>query len=950
MADVEESYAGRFCMILAFVLMVGSLDVLPAFADTVVRDWVAFHNGPGQSRDRVKAMTVDGMGNVYLTGYSRLLGESQLGDDFTTVKFDSAGNLLWAARYDGAAGYDNWAHSIAVDGAGNVVVSGAGYSGNDTNDDFATVKYDSEGNEIWVALYDGPMHGYDRALKVVADAAGNVYVTGTSQSVFAYHYVTIKYDPDGNEVWAVRYGEPWSEIDYEPVDLAVDALGNVLVTGSRQGMSFVTVKYDPDGNETWVAIHSYGIPRAMALDTGGNVYVTGRGSGGMYRTVKYDEDGNELWSDQYEWPDAYSDDTEPNAIAVDAAGNVHVTGNVARHAYSLHYYFCGTIKYDTDGNVLWAVEYSGSSFERDKAVSLALDGAGNIYIAGAGSRYQNINDAGTRTDVSTDFLLIKYSSGGTLLAENHYNGTASDEDRASGLGMDAAGNVYVAGTSKGAGLDHLEDFAAVKYDADGNELWAARYQGQGNGVESLDRVYSTQADGSGNVLVTGSWAGHGFVTIKYAPSGSVLWEAHYEGSVDEHHPNSELTVDSSGNAYVAFSTCGTEPGYDYVTIKYDADGNEQWVARFDEASDQDDWVSALAVDSSGNVYVTGKSDYDPDDDLKEYATVKYDSGGNELWVARYRGPVHASYNGATALALDGSGNVYVTGISYGDGTGRDYATIKYDTSGNELWVVRYDGPDSDTDEPTAIGVDASGNVFVTGGSVGGGNGYKDYATVKYDPDGNELWVARYDGTAEDEDVAMDLTVDPSGNVYVTGHSTDTVTGVDFATFKYGPDGSLLWFHSWNNILFTWDGAHALVLDGLGHLYVTGKSRGIVGYDAVTIKYDLNGHPIWTTRYNRANGYDSGDCITLDPLNNVLYVGGTSYGGEDPDLDFMLIRYSQHEEQPWGPADVASAGMVGSATSADARSSLFCMLGVLAIPFVVVLIWSRRQNREKFGRR
>lgn len=576
-----------------------------------------------------------------------------------------------------------------------------------------------------------------------------------------------------------------------------------------------------------------------------------------------------------------------------------MTGTIARYEGGVHYHFCGTIKYDADGNELWAVEYNGSPYDQDEAASLSVDGAGHVYVCGSSAR-SHVNDSGTGGRVKKDFLLIKYSPAGALLAERLYNGTASDEDTACGLGMDAAGNLYVAGTSMGAGLDHREDFAAVKYDSDGNEIWAARYNGEGNGVESLDRVTSTRTDGWGNILVTGSWGGHGFVTIKYAPSGAVLWEAHHEGSVDQDHPDSKLAVDASGNAYVAFSTCGTGPGYDYVTIKYDPDGNGQWLARFDEASDQDDWVSALAVDSSGNVYVTGRSDYHPDYDRKEYATVKYDASGNEIWVARY------------------------------------------------------DGPDSDTDEPTAIGVDASGNVFVTGGSVGGGNEYKDYATAKYDPDGNELWVARHDGTAEFEDVAMDLTVDPSGNVYVTGYSTDSVTGVDFATFKYGPDGSVRWFHQWNNTLFTWDGAHALMLDGAGHVYVTGKSRGFEGledhyYDAVTIKYDLNGHPIWSTRYNRADGYDSGDCLTLDPWNNV-YVGGTSYGGEDPDLDFMTIRYSQHEDEEWGMADAASAGTLGSPSTSGAPYSFCGAFGLLSIPFIVVLIWSRRQNRRRLGQR
>ena len=95
----------------------------------------------------------------------------------------------------------------------------------------------------------------------------------------------------------------------------------------------------------------------------------------------------------------------------------------------------------------------------------------------------------------------------------------------------------------------------------------------------------------------------------------------------------------------------------------------------------------------------------------------------------------ARYDGgsARALAVDAAGNVYVTGGSDGSGTGRDYATLKYDSDGNELWVARYDGPGSAIDNAQALALDAAGNVYVTGESWGSGTNL-DYATVKYDSD------------------------------------------------------------------------------------------------------------------------------------------------------------------------------------------------------------------------
>ena len=128
---------------------------------------------------------------------------------------------------------------------------------------------------------------------------------------------------------------------------------------------------------------------------------------------------------------------------------------------------------------------------------------------------------------------------------------------------------------------------------------------------------------------------------------------------------------------------------------------QEWVARYNGPSDSIDYAVALAVDGAGNIYVTGSSygpgvfpDYD-------YTTVKYDSAGVEQWVARYNG---SGYNDdlATAIVVDSAANVYITGRSWGTGIGYDYTTVKYDSAGMEQWVARYNGPGNDYDWATAI--------------------------------------------------------------------------------------------------------------------------------------------------------------------------------------------------------------------------------------------------------
>jgi hypothetical protein len=152
-----------------------------------------------------------------------------------------------------------------------------------------------------------------------------------------------------------------------------------------------------------------------------------------------------------------------------------------------------------------------------------------------------------------------------------------------------------------------------------------------------------------------------------------------------------------------------------------------------------------------------------------------------FWVERYSGPLN-SWNRATAIAMDSAGNVYVTGISWVEDNADDYATIKYDTDGNVIWEARYNGSSNSSDFAHAIAVDVAGNVYVTGKSKDVTN--YDYATVKYDSGGNELWVAHYNGTGNGADIAEYIAVDATGNVYVTGQSDNAGESSDYATIKY----------------------------------------------------------------------------------------------------------------------------------------------------------------------
>ncbi|KAF0157600.1 MAG: Uncharacterized protein FD188_2699, partial [Ignavibacteria bacterium] len=323
-----------------------------------------------------------------------------------------------------------------------------------------------------------------------------------------------------------------------------------------------------------------------------------------------------------------------------------------------------------------------------------------------------------------------------------------------------------------------------------NAAWVKHY---GSGLApSSDVATNIAIDNLGNVYITGYSTklpfGTDYYTVKYNASGDLVWSARYGGDQYIDNVATAISVDGSGNVYVTGRSYGSGTSHDYATIKYNSNGLVQWVQRYNGSGNSDDEAIALTVDGSGNVYVTGLSV--GSGTSSDYATIKYNSNGIEQWVQRYNGPGN-SYDEAIALTVDGSGNVYVTGLSYGSGTDDDYATIKYNSNGIEQWVQRYNGPGNSDDEAIALTVDGSGNVYVSGRSVGSGTS-RDYATIKYNSNGIEQWVQRYNGPGNSFDEARAISVDGSGNIYVTGRSVGSGTFSDYATIKYNSNGIEQW--------------------------------------------------------------------------------------------------------------------------------------------------------------
>jgi len=423
----------------------------------------------------------------------------------------------------------------------------------------------------------------------------------------------------------------------------------------------------------------------------------------------------------------------------------------------------------------WARIYNGPGNEADEARAIAVDGQGNVYVTGIS---RSAND-------DNDYATIKYNADGVEQWVRRYNGPGNDDDEANALAIDNQGNVYVTGFSYDS-ITSL-DFATIKYNTNGDTVWVRRYSPP---ISNNDDARAIAVDGQGNVYVTGesyiSGSTYDYVTIKYYANGDTAWVRRYNGPSNYYDFGFAICVDTLGNVYVTGLSSDSGSSFDYVTIKYNSDGDTLWLRRYNGPGSNDDWAHSITVDGQGNVYVTGES-YGLSS-RADYATIKYNSNGDTLWVRRYNGPGNND-DQAYAIAVDSQGNVYVTGESPDSGTFDDYATIKYNSSGTEQWVRRYDGPGGSLDKAYALALDGQGNVYVTGSSRGSSY-VEDYATIKYNSNGDTVWVRRYNGPGNSTDNASAIAVDNAGNVYVTGASFSSGTYNDYATIKYVQTGAI----------------------------------------------------------------------------------------------------------------------------------------------------------------
>ena len=343
----------------------------------------------------------------------------------------------------------------------------------------------------------------------------------------------------------------------------------------------------------------------------------------------------------------------------------------------------------------------------------------------------------------------------------------------------------------------------------------------------------------------------------------LVWEVRYDGPEIVGDASRDYVTDMVvRDSYVYVTGYEHNYGSDWATVKYDYAGQELWVSRYEEGNGQPE---AMAVDAAGNVYVTGYSNADNDLDV---FTFKYSPDGALLWERQYNSP--GGNNQPSDMAIDASGDIYIAGASLiPEQENFDLLLLKYDSEGVLLWDRTLDNGDGQLDSGYTLSIDPDGNAIVAG--------FTEPAAylVKYSPTGDLLWEREHESYAP-WDQWKRVETDAAGNIYALGEISPGSQPKHLWTTKYDPDGNILWEQTYTGTRFydCYVGGLAIMPDG--GVVITGQSWDLPSHiSIVTIRYAPDGTKLWQRLEKAGYAHTSGDDAAVGE-DGRIYVTGYGY--------------------------------------------------------------------------
>ena len=828
----------------------------------------------------------------------------------------------------------------------------------------------------WATSFGGLIGANASTQATATDASGNTYLAGyfdgakltlgsvTLARIGTQDAFVAKLDPSGTVLWARNFGG--SSASVVGKGIAVDDSGNIYLGGYFQFANLTTpalakvgtqdafaLKLDSSGATTWAknfggsSATAYG--SAIAVDGSGNVYLGGYFTSANLTTpaltkigtfdaftLKLDTSGATTWARGFGGPGATA---LGQGIAVDGSGTVYLGGyfyNASLTTPALTK--VGTqdafaLKLDSSGTTTWAKNFGGSG-AYGWGQGIAVDGSGNVYLAGYFTSANLTTPPLTRVGTVDAFAFKLSSAGSTTWARNYGGSGASAYGQ--GITVDGAGTVYLGGYFKNANLTTpalakagTQDAFALKLDSSGATAWARNFGGSGATASGS----GIAVDGSGSVYLGGYFSsadlttppltkagGQDTLALKLDSTGATTWARSFASTTPGNVNGYATAIDASGNTYLAGDFTSTTLTLGSVTLtrigtqdafaaKLDPSGTMLWARNFG-GSGANAYGRGIAVDGSGTVYLGGNftnaSLTTPAlariGSIDAFA-VKLDSSGVTTWAKNFGGSGATAY--ANSIAVDGTGNVYLAGyIQTANLTtppltriGVDDAfALKLDSSGATTWARNFGGSGAYA-YCNGVAVDGSGNVYLAGHfrTANLTNpaltkiGSFDALALKLDSSGATTWARNFGGSGASA-YGKGIAVDGSGNVYLGGdfyvasltNPALTLIGAsDAFALKLDSNGATSWSRNFGGSGTTAYG-NAIVVDNFGNAYLGGYFRTaslttppltkIGTYDAFALKLSIAGTTSWARNYGGSAANAQGQGIAVDNTGSVHLVG------------------------------------------------------------------------------
>jgi len=405
----------------------------------------------------------------------------------------------------------------------------------------------------------------------------------------------------------------------------------------------------------------------------------------------------ELW--HYTYNGAGDGNEDLYGMTVDRSGNILL---IAQADTGFLDYASVVMKLSPGGTLVWMAteDLNGTSSD---PVSILTDSSGNIYVAGSYDSPGNL---------SSDIYLVKFDSLGNQKWVAYFSSNGNIIDAARRMVWDRSGNLLIAGET-GTNATEL-DALVLKFDTTGTLIWSGTYS---NPENKQDLVNDLAVDSENNIYVCGnvyidSSGRRDFQVFKMSSAGVVEWARHYNDSLNYDDKCVAIVVDNADDIIVTGESFGWGPGYpvaEIATIKYDAAGNVKWIVRH-ESSTSTALPSAITLDSVNNIYIVGSA-YD-EISAFDCITIKYNAQGELQWLNLINGDKNQADGGYDILHRNGT--VYVSGSVTNFETQYDALVAGYSESGTLLYRDEWNSNQNEEDRFTHLAMGPDGSLIAAG--------------------------------------------------------------------------------------------------------------------------------------------------------------------------------------------------------------------------------------------